>query len=314
MSRSLQNNWELENRKFKISISKDRGVINSIVFKREDFSLLKERVGGLKIYDGLRKAYYSDIDSKISNIKSSNSGNVLTVRKIYENSDFRTVSKFTMLRDCFRWDVSMKKQKGDERSIEIEFFLPIINQGWWFWIPSDRAPFELSNLLPQRLQFNYTRTLWEGWWGRISIPAAAVYNREKDVGLTILQPFEQKKPALNFSFNSPVYLCYNTFSVENLEVHNSCLGLVDEEDINISLILVPHQGDWREGLGWIFNKYREYFIPKNEEIYDMEGVYGGPPLCEDIDRAERELPIWRKFNLKWHELHNYFPWYGLYCP
>ena len=77
--------------------------------------------------------------------------------------------------------------------------------------------------------------------------------------------------------------------------------------VEITLLFRGHEGCWRPGLEFIINRYKEFFYPVNDQVWQHHKAFAitNPfTLTESVDA----LPI------AWSEIHNHFPYYSNYAP
>lgn len=305
-----KNDWVLGNRKFDFIVIKNSGNVNSFFIKDKKINLWGSKIAGVKIYDELQRREYSDLkgDVKIifSNVKKSQDSATLEIRKRFQGADFLIYEYFHIFPDHFRWDLNIEKGEGKDKTIQINYFIPLPERqpwyipGWWFWAPTYNAPGEIEKLNHLTLSYDHT-------WEHISIPALSLYNSELDIGLTMVKPFEMPSPGFRFKLSNVTD--FNIEKARSIEVKNLYLGLRDTSSPKTSLILTTHEGDWRPGLGWIFNKYKDYFLPKSKKTHNVEGVMIGPlevivsPLNKDLACINEEtFSNLKQVQTKWCEL------------
>ena len=131
------------------------------------------------------------------------------------------------------------------------------------------------------------------------IPAITLYDVKRNLGLTIVKDFQRTGGVLSFNFES-----YHGTGV-TVEFNN--LALEQGRDVEIKLVMAAHEGCWRPGLEFIINRYREFFYPENDNVWQHHKAFAitNPfTLPESVDA----LPI------AWSEIHNHFPYYSNYAP
>jgi hypothetical protein len=102
-----------------------------------------------------------------------------------------------------------------------------------------------------------------------------------------------------------------------LQVSNEYLGLREKRDLETSLLIATHPGNWRPALGWVYSNYREYFDP-HPNFDRWDGVFvSGYDLMKNAFSEEDRRQILRgrqERGALWEEQHGHFPWYGLMIP
>ncbi len=131
------------------------------------------------------------------------------------------------------------------------------------------------------------------------IPAITLYDVKRDMGLTIVKDFQRTGGVLSFNFDS--------YHGTGVTVEFNHLALEQGKEVTIKLVMAAHAGCWRPGLEFIINRYKEFFYPVNELVWQHHKAFAitNPfTLTESVDA----LPI------AWSEIHNHFPYYSNYAP
>ena len=134
------------------------------------------------------------------------------------------------------------------------------------------------------------------------IPIVSLYDKKRDIGLTIAKPLGRRGGRLSFSFG--------TYHEEGMEVVFSDFSLKPHAELDFELLLCAHAGCWRPGLRWFADRNPDYFLPKNPEVWNHHGTFAitNPFTMPDaVDRLQDQ-------NVQWSEIHNHFPHYGCYAP
>ena len=320
------NFWIFENRQVQHKISRN-GLITSFVIKKKKLNLFDQeaepavsrQIAYVKIFDELKNQWYSDADTKMKIVKAGVKDNALSIVKRYSGADFTTETIFSLDDDHLRWDVILHKESGKDRSMRICFCHPVWGYTWQVWAPTHGTPFPVGAV--DAFYFSYPGRC-EGRSTSIAIPCLALLNEKKDVGFTFLEPFEMKKPCVDFVYKEMEpeegfdnYCIHNTLRKEmakgpHLEIQNRYLGLRTGRDARASLLIKTHEGDWRAGMGWIVNKYKEYFFPQEKTINDVDATF----FCGSPWHGVSTIKKLKKIGVQTIELHNWFPFYGVYYP
>jgi hypothetical protein len=196
--------------------------------------------------------------------------------------------KYTLSIQAFHWNAELKTGLRPDREANIDFSFPVIaNMDYAFWA-KDGTPFKLP----------MTRTVT--YRGRpVVLPALIQYNDTNDIGLSFVSPFEIRKPGLRWEMQDSSFIVSNYYL--RLSTVHPCIA---------GLYIVPHEGDWRPGLAWLYNKYPSYFNPVSESVIKGEGWFGlidettGPDYFEYL----------REYGVKWVEFYSHNPFFGVYAP
>ncbi len=311
----------IENSRSSIGVEKKTGWIRSMVWKDKQIDLFKQLqqeirgyIGGLRIFDELERKWFSDFDQKFTVKDFQANGNTITYLKQFAGAKFTVKVTLSMEQDCFTWHVDMEKKgkKVADRSIRVYFMLPMI-AGWMVWAPANKSDLLFDGMTT--FDYSYGQIPFSGTSHEIVVPIVSHYDRTKDVGYSVIVPYDQKVPAAKFQFQNGDK-DFNWGGHESdprdypvLEVVNYYVGLVKDRKLETEVKVFFHEGDWRPGLGQTVEKYREYFYPANDCIHDKAGVFVGGWIETSL-HAEAYKILGDKF----FEFHCHFPWYGYYMP
>lgn len=137
-------------------------------------------------------------------------------------------------------------------------------------------------------------------------PLTAILDKHLDAGLTINATFGVMRPLFS--------ILYNKLQPErSLVWRNEYIGAGDGISASVSIDLFGHDGDWRPGLGKVFDFYRPYFSTDNAAIRAHEGNF----LCAwyFLGFTDKQLSdMIEQWNLTNCEVMFYNPNYGVYAP
>ena len=306
--------WILGNEAIEARIRKDTGSIESFLLKDKGIELLPDGLSsGLAIEDVVESKLFFDLEcSKVedSEIITRKDKRTLSVTKTFNGATFRTKELFTISKDHMKWEVSVRTELDTEREVCIYFVFPCLTKSIHLFLANYEAPIKPEDLFQRTGQWGADITLVKHrlfeYGGRLPnitvIPAATIFDPEKDYGVTFLEPLDVPKSLIQFFFlpEKPEF----SFVIVNRQ-----LRLGPHIDAYACVLLKEHEGDWRPGLRWILNKYPEYFEAECKSIFRFEGSM----LCDYINPPQR-IERWLREGLKWQEIHFHFPFYGLYAP
>jgi len=69
-------------------------------------------------------------------------------------------------------------------------------------------------------------------------------------------------------------------------------------------------GNWRPALGWLRERFKEYFEPRSNLVPKLWGGH----ISGGCDVAPEDAKTMRRLGMAWHEVHCHFPAYGNYHP
>ncbi|MBQ7652583.1 MAG: hypothetical protein IJS15_16620 [Victivallales bacterium] len=163
------------------------------------------------------------------------------------------------------------------------------------WSASRRFPDSLYNVGGQTLYYG------DVCYGTL-IPLVSLYDEQRKVGLTIAKSLGRTGGRFAFRFGS--------YHEEGMEVVFSDFALDAYKTVEFELLLCGHVGCWRPGLRWLADRYPDYFLPHNPDVWKHHGAFAitSPfSTTETVKRLEAE-------NVQWSEVHNHFPNYGCFAP
>jgi len=306
--------WILGNEFIEVKVFKDAGNLGSFLLKRKGIELLPCGLrSGLAFEDAVEHKLFSDLESsqiKDLEIRPVEGGKTLSIAKTFNGAPFRTKELFTIFENYIKWEVSVKTDSATEKEVSIYFVFPCFTERSHLFLANHEAPIKPENFFQRTGQWGADLTLMKNrifeYGGRSTnitvIPAATIFDPEKDYGLTFLEPFDMPKTLIHF-----------LFLPEKPEISfiivNRRLRLGPRTDAYACVLVKDHEGDWRPGLGWILSKYPEYFEAEGKSIFKFEGSM----LCDYVNPPQR-IEQWLREGLKWQEIHFHFPFYGLYAP
>ncbi|MFH1824867.1 MAG: hypothetical protein ABH873_06540 [Candidatus Firestonebacteria bacterium] len=311
----------IENKAGSFSLDEKTGLIKSLMWKGKNIDLFKQLrqgikgyIGGIRIFDELDRKWFSDYTTEftVTNFKATK--DKISFNKNFKGAKFNLKVTFTAEKDCIDWEVVMEKKNKniEDRSIRVYFFLPLI-AGWDVWAPAEQGEWTFDGM--SSFEYMYGQIPYFGNT-EIVVPIISHFNKDLNVGFSVIVPYDKKVPASKFQFQNGEK-CFNWGNQEKphiedypvFEVVNYYIGLVKNRKLQTNCKIFFHDGDWRCGLGATFEKYKEYFVPRSKNIYKREGVF----QCGDIHTADH-INKEKKVGLKYLELHGHFPWYGYYFP
>jgi len=315
----------LENENLRVSFD-GAGRIKSLIDKRRGIDFFEQKSkfmgrfkAGVRVRDELKYRDYCEIWEKPRIVNLEKSGDGVIFKKTFMGADFDIEEEFTLKKDHLYWQIRLYKTRGEDRTVQIRYMLPFL-EFWNLWAPCDGTPILLDGM--KSFRFNYPFGSRMNQDNRIAIPMVTIYNSRLDSGLSLVEPFELPKPGVSFLYESsetdmhygirPTVYYEEPRRMPYLQVANLNLRLAEDGRAWIALMLVPHDGDWRPGLGWLYNRYREYFDPGLREAWDHVGIWmsGFQPTKETEDVVKK---ISKYGRILW-EIHGFFPFYGLFVP
>jgi len=312
------NCWFLEDRDVRMAVEKASGFIRSLYFKKAKLDLFQLRrqnmaghLGYVRVYDEREGKWYDDLTDRFAVVKAGCRGGRITLTKRFAGAPFVLTQTMSLEGGFFTWQVQAAKanRKVADRSLRVGFNFPL-QAGWNVWAPCQTGEFAFDGL--DDFNFNHLQITFVSP-REIILPMVSHYSKELDVGYSMLEPIGDKVPAARFQFENGQKLFnwgYNRKPVgkcQTLEALNYYIGLAGDKPMTTRVQMVFHEGDWRPGLGKVYGKYREYFDPESQAIYDYEGVF----QCGGTYIGQHPKP-WVELGLKTLEVHGHFSYYSDY--
>ncbi len=319
--------WTLENTTVRLEVNRQTGCLKSLIHKNSGVDLLAPHgqadgaIGGIEIYGDRPGVCYSDLETLSTVSEGKIQNNNLQFLKRFPDSDFDIRVSMRLDDDSFYWAVCLKNRKHTSRTLRIHFLLPL-PMGWQLWAPASEAPLRLDGAIP----FDYAYLLSQHRGGaEIHVPIISVYDKECDVGMTLAAELDRRLPGVRY-FSKLCYIHDNPEPIPYLMVAYPNLGFRDKSWVEASILIHCHEGDWRPGLGWLYNKYRQYFDPGLDRINEQVGTF----LCGNIrledswetyitekhpdNEMDFRMKRLKEIGFQFMEIHDHFPFYGLYAP
>ena len=298
---------ELKGKGFSLGIGRKSGRMEILDLRRGGFGRWNTVPGRLEIVDELQPGTYRDgRDPCRMAIRSS--GKKLVLRKRFKKAKFTVFETWSVKDDEAHWAVKVVLDKGQRaRSLRIRQFIPWPTSepyGWNVWTAQQHFPKLACHL-------GRTSMVYGDICYGTAIPVVTVYNRgglpwdkkPTDVGLSLAKPFGLKIPRWQMSFDG--------YRGGGVTIESGYMKLAVDKTAETALMLHPHEGDWRPGLGWLVKKYPSYFTPGNPKTPELVegGFMGGSP-----DSTEEQAKAGKAHGAKVVEIHHHYVYYGHYFP
>lgn len=221
----------------------------------------------------------------------------IIIKHFFKDSPIILLEEYEAADDCIHWRAEAVADKAF-RSSGISFHLPMPEDKDVFktsvWAARENLPQPLHCLMPTYYEYG-------SLGGGINIPALIFYRKDIDCGFITAMPFDFKTPCLKF-------FCGYRESEFRIEFDNLALGAGKTAKCELMFKATP--GDWRPGLGWLYEKYINYFEPRSHLIKHLWGGH----VCGSFDISENDASKIAELSGAWYEIHRHFPEYGNYLP
>ena len=220
----------------------------------------------------------------------------LTIRKHFKGVPWRMEETWRADGDALAWEAAVTLDAGEFRSCAVSLHVP------WpqpifpvsFWAAKDGMPSAPLRHADIALEYGEVTS-------GILIPALACYRADQDIGLLLAMPFDFRTPRFRF---------VSAFREPDLKAEFDWLALAPGKPARTSLLLRGTPGDWRPALGWLYERFNDYFEPRSTRIHTLWGGH----ISGTFDVPRAEAAVMASLGMKWHEIHEHFPAYGNYHP
>ena len=223
-------------------------------------------------------------------------GNVLDVEKHFRGAPWHLHEQYRLDQGAIAWHAELVLASGDFRSCAVSYRLPWPQplHGMKFWAARSDMPSAPERFAEIALEYGEVTS-------GILMPALCSYLESPNAGLLVTMPFDFKTP--RFSFVSD-------FRAPDLVMRFDWKALAPGRRAQARLLFRGTQGSWRPALGWLYERYKEYFEPRSTLT---DKLWGGH-VCGSFDAKETQVRTSADLGLAWYEIHGHFTEYGNYYP
>jgi len=299
--------WTLFAGRSVLSVCGETGRLTSLMVNgKAEVDLWEGISGGFRVFDGEDKRTFSNLNDGSPSLllisadaTKKDETPVLNLNFQAENGAFALKVSLTPEEKAFSIQAAVIRLQGDDRTTSFSAVLPWpatlfpYSGTWRVWAANHRFPMRIYDFNEMQLEYG-------GIDSGIMLPATTIYDTESDIGLTLAKPFSLTVPRLRFKLDR---------NSRYLEAEFSMMRMRDGGGAVAGLEIYAHEGDWRPGLGEMYRRYEEYFLPPHREAYDLEGPMLGGRVYQEADVIER---FKREAGVLWEEVYSYFPHFGDY--
>ena len=220
----------------------------------------------------------------------------LTIRKTFHGAPWLLTERYTVAGDAIHWQAEVTLDAGDFRSCCVSLRIPWPQPLYpmHFWAAKDGMPSAPHRFTGLKLEYGEITS-------GMLMPALCAYRPDKNAGLLVVMPFD---------FKTPHFTVASGYRDPDLEAAFDWLALAPGRPARTSLLLHGTGGHWRPALGWLYERFKEYFEPRSTLISKLWGGH----IAGSCDVAPDQAKIMRQLGMTWHEIHYHFPTYGNYHP
>ncbi|MCX8082746.1 MAG: hypothetical protein N3D17_05060 [bacterium] len=286
--------WRLKGGKLLLDMERKTGDIRSIIISGDKKFVWTPAKCGVSVCDDLTGRKYTGKDVK--NLRFFINRNTLTVQKTFKDAPFILTEEYTVEDDEIKWDATLKMEKGVFRSCSIVYSIPWAQSAYGnaLWAAKDGMPSELGRFGGFSFEYGDFNC-------GILLPALCVWRKEEKTGLLITMPFD---------FQTPRFRFVSGYREPFLDVRYDWLALCENQPARASFILRAAFGGWRPSLGYLYERFKEYFAPRSKTIHNLWGGH----ISGNYTLSQQDAETMSELGLKWYEIHGHFPLYGNYHP
>jgi len=286
--------WRIKGGDLLLDIEKRTGDVRCITISGDKKFVWTPAKCGVSIFDDLTGRRYTE--KHLKSIRFAVKGDILSIQKIFKDAPFILSEEYNAEDREIRWTASLKMEKGEFRSCSIVYSIPWPQPAFGnsLWAAKDNMPSDLYRF--GGFAFEYGEIT-----SGILIPALCVWRREAKAGLLLAMPFDFKTPRFRF---------VGGYREPSLDVRYDWLTLSEKKAAQASLILRASSGGWRPSLGYLYERFKEYFTPRSRTIHNLWGGH----ISGSYNLSQKDAEIMAALGLKWYEIHGHFPFYGNYHP
>jgi hypothetical protein len=270
------------------------GVVASQVTASEADFVWSEHPGQVTVRDDLLRHTFDQRD--VTKVWFDFEKDVLTVYKTFRGAPWLLTERYAVDGDAIHWQADVTLDEGDFRSCCISYAIPWpqLLYSTEFWTAKDGMPSAPNRFTGLKLEYGEITS-------GMLMPVLCSYRADKNAGLLVAMPFD---------FRSPHFTISSSYRDLDLLAEFDWLALAPGKPARTSLLLHGTGGHWRPALGWLYERFNEYFEPRSATIHDLWGGH----ISGGCDVAPEKAHTMRQLGMTWHEVHEHFPAYGNYHP
>ena len=291
---TVRNGWRLTAGGLTLDVDKHTGCLAGLSMtggKPFDWS---RHPGDVTVRDDRLQRTFGRFD--VAGVTATRRGQHLTLHKAFHGAPWILKEVYSVEDDVIHWTAELVLDAGDFRSCAVSYRVPWPQPLYSvaFWAAREGMPSAPHRFAEIALEYGETTS-------GICLPALCSYIEKRDVGLLMTMPFDFRTPRFRF---------ISGFRDPDLRAEFDRMALAPGKPARTSLLLRATGGDWRPALGWLYERYREYFDPRSASINSLWGGH----VCGHCNVSLEQARAMADLGLSWHEIHVHFPAYGNYHP
>ncbi|MBI3990932.1 MAG: hypothetical protein HY350_02165 [Candidatus Omnitrophica bacterium] len=290
------NAWRITGGGLVLDIDLKTGCLSRAIIRNDKEFIWTDCPGKVTVRDDLIRKTFDTRD--LEHVSFSQKDSVLTVTKSFKKAPWVLREMYRVSEGIIHWETEVVLDSGDFRSCAVSYHIPWPQSLYSvsFWTARENMPSMVYRFAEIRLEYGEVTS-------GILIPALCAYMEDKNVGIMFAMPFDFKTP--RFSFIS------SHQREPELQAEFDWMALAVGRPARTSLLFRATSGNWRPALGWLYERFREYFEPRSTFIDKLWGGHLGGNFPEV---SAEEARLMADLGMKWYEIHGHFPAYGNYHP
>lgn len=287
--------WQIICNGVELTLSKEDGCLRkSAVVAGEKECLWAEYAGDVTVRDDKIRYRFGRADLEC--VEFFPEQDSLTLRKRFRNGVFTLEERYYADAGDLAWESTLVLDKDEEfRSCSVRWEMPLPQPVFRvkIWAAREGMPAEVSRYAHVALEYG------EATSGTL-LPVFACYDSNSTLAFTL--PFDYKTPRFRYVLG---------FREKDLGVEFDFLALSPDSPARTKFLMKGMDcGDYRPALGWVYERYNEYFEPACPRIHSLWGGH----ICGNFTEKEESIRDMVRLGIKWYEIHGHFPAYGNYHP
>ncbi len=287
--------WVLSGGNLVLEIDRMTGCLSFLKISGENNFVWTVHSGDVTVRDDLIRKTFDLRDIRRVQVTAV-SEDSLTLKKYFAGAPWYLEERYRVEDQVIGWEAKVMLDKGDFRSCAVSYHIPWPQPLYFmaFWAAKENMPSAPDRFAGIALEYGEVSS-------GILMPALCSYLEKEQAGLLLVMPFEFKTPRFRFisSYRDP-----------DLQAQFDWMALSTHQPASTSLLFRGTGGAWRPELGWLYERYREYFEPRSTLIHKLWGGHVSGKCNVSLKQAKAMADL----GLAWHEIHEHFPAYGNYHP
>ncbi len=286
--------WQIVAGNLILDIDKKTGSLSGLCIDAQKQFNWTEHPGDVTVRDDLLRKTFDRRD--LQRVEFSDEGGSLSIKKVFQGAPWLLEETYAFDGGAISWNAEVMLDSGEFRSCAVSYNIP------WpqplypvsFWAAKDNMPSAPHRFAEIALEYGEVTS-------GITIPALSSYIESENAGLLLAMPFD---------FCTPRFRFISGYRDPDLQTQFDWMALAPGRPARASLLLRGTPGAWRPALGWLYERFTEYFEPRSTMV---DRLWGGH-VSGTFDVSVEDAEAMARLGLKWHEVHAHYPAYGNYCP